>query len=164
LQAGRALILSKNVRSLQVAQEMQLRLRQLRFHSFLLHIDPSPAHRRTVEEDRRQFEEALRKAEELAVLPREQRLVEAVGAGYQRELGASGAEPRPTSPAALVRWADTHPVRHLLVPCKELLRVNMNEMQATAQKTQEVGEQVRGLLVLLGVLGPVAGLVSGAGV
>jgi signal transduction histidine kinase len=168
LQANRALILSKNVRSLQAAQEMEIRLRQLRFHSFVYLMDPTPARRSDVDEDHRQFEEAFHKARQLAGLPGEGGLIEAIEVGYRRyrtELDQAIRSRTPvTSRADLLRWADAHPVRHLLAPCEELLRVNRQAMEATARESEAVAEQGRTTFILLGCLGPVGGLISGFGV
>jgi signal transduction histidine kinase len=168
LQANRGVILSKNVRSLQMAQDMEIRLRQLRYHSFVYLLDPTPARRALVDEDNRQFEQALDEAKRLASLPGEQTLIGAIETGYRRyraELDRfpPGRTPEP-SRAELLRWADAHPVRHLQAPCEELLRVNSEAMQATARESQEVGEQGQAVLLLLGVLGPVGGLIFGFGV
>ena len=43
LQANLAQILSEHVTSLEAAQEIEIKLRQLRFHAFLFVIDPTPA-------------------------------------------------------------------------------------------------------------------------
>jgi len=45
-QANLARILSENVTSLEAAQELEIQLRQLRFHSFLYVIDPTEKRRR----------------------------------------------------------------------------------------------------------------------
>jgi signal transduction histidine kinase len=168
LQVNRALILSKNVRTLQTTQEMEIRLRQLRFHSFVYLMDPTQARRAPIDEDHRQFEDALFSARELASLPREQNLLAAVEAGYRRyraELNqASRADTPNSSRGDLLRWADAHPVRHLLAPCEGLLRVNREAMEATARESQAIGDQGQTTLLLLGVLGPVGGLISGFGV
>ena len=90
LQANQAHILSKNVQSLLAAQELELRLRQLRFHSFLYVMDPSESRQQPVDLDIHQFEEALQKAQRTADQPEEHRLVESVKEGYleyHRNLG-----------------------------------------------------------------------------
>ena len=51
LQANRAQILHQNVRSLQAAQELEIRLRQLRFHSFLYVMDPIPGRKEPIQKD-----------------------------------------------------------------------------------------------------------------
>jgi signal transduction histidine kinase len=168
LQANRSRILSKNVRSLNAAQDMEIWLRHLRFHSFIYLLDPTPRRRALVDEDNRRFEQALGEARELATLPGEQNLVAAIETGYQRyraELDRfPPAGPREPSRAEVLRWADDHPIRHLQAPFEELLRVNSEAMQAIARESEEVGAQGEAVLILLGILGPVGGLISGFGV
>ena len=62
LQENRARIISTNVRKLQAALEMEIRLRQFRFHSVLMLIEPNPQRRAVVVEDRKQFEAAFASA------------------------------------------------------------------------------------------------------
>src|SRR5437588_11013433 len=59
LQANLASILSQNVASLEAAQELEIQLRQLRFHSFLLRFDPNDERRERVDTDHAGFEQAL---------------------------------------------------------------------------------------------------------
>src|SRR5579884_542754 len=62
LQRDMTASLSENVTSLQAAQDLQIRVRQLRFHSFVYFMDPRPERLRRVEEDHQNFEEALQAA------------------------------------------------------------------------------------------------------
>src|SRR5215471_3649581 len=59
LQANLATILSENVASLEAAQELEIQLRQLRFHSFLLVIDPADERRERVDQDHAGLERAM---------------------------------------------------------------------------------------------------------
>jgi signal transduction histidine kinase len=149
-------------------QQIELHLRQLRFHSFVYMIDPTRERRSLVDEDHRNFENALDRARQLASSPREHAILDTIEDGYRRyrtELDAP-PKPRPVNPSReeLLKWADAHPVRHLMAPCEELLRINREAMDATAQESQALGEQSQSILLLLGILGPVGGLISGFGV
>jgi len=168
LQTNRARLLSKDVRSLLAAQEMALRLRQLRIHGFLYHMDPVPARAQLVDRDNRQFQQALHTARELADQPREDSLIAVVEKGYRRyraelELPTE-KQPSRTDVADLLRWADTHPVRGLHATCGELLRINQEQMESTADESEAIVQQSRRTLILLGVLGPVGGVIGGFGV
>ncbi len=69
LQVNRSRILSNDVASLLAAQELETRLRQLRFHSFLVVMDPVPKRQAILDKDHRQFEEALKRAARLPPSP-----------------------------------------------------------------------------------------------
>src|SRR5262249_36969847 len=126
LQRNLANILSRNVTSLEAAQELEIKLRQLRFHSLVYVMDPQPTRQLPIDAHHQGFEAALTQAQSSAHQPEERTLVAAIQAGYQRyraEL-AQGAPGGAGKLADYIDWADTHPVRHLLTPCQELLRVN----------------------------------------
>jgi len=165
LQENRARIISTNVRKLQASLEMEIRLRQFRFHSVLVLIEANPKRREVVDEDRAQFEQAFASANDLAELPEERRLLEEISAGFQHYRRELETAQRSTWVALedVVRWSDAHPVQHLMGPCEELLRINSRAMEATVQESQSLGRQGRTLFLLMGVLGPVGGLLSGFG-
>lgn len=165
LQASQARILSKNVSSLLAAQRLELRLRQLRFHSFLYVMEPSEGRRQLVLDDFRQFEEELAKAELTADQPEEHRLVESVREGYleyRANLGR-GAEPGAESwnRDQLLRWADAHSSRQLAARCEELSRFNEQSMAETAAASDRIGDRIRLGMLLVGILGPLSGLAGG---
>jgi signal transduction histidine kinase len=167
LQANRAQILHQNVRSLQAAQELEIRLRQLRFHSFLYVMDPSPKRLAPIKADHHEFELALGKANNATNLPEGVNLIDKIQTGYQRYQAEMEKGNFPTLTAArtdLLRWADDHPIRHLMAPCEELLRVNRQAMEASALESEEFADQARSNMLLLAFLGPISGLVGGFGV
>jgi signal transduction histidine kinase len=168
LQTDLAHILRDNVASLEAAQELEIRLRQMRFHTFLYAMDPAPARRELVEEDQREFGAALERARASSNLPEEQRLVEEVAAGYRSyrdALATSGTGPlQGRSLTEALRWADAHPVHDLQAPCRELVRRNKEEMDRTAREGEAVGERVRSALIFLALAGPVGGLALGFGI
>src|SRR5581483_7183839 len=69
LQQSLATVLADNVASLQAAQELEIRVRQLRFHTLLYLMDPEPARLAPIEEDQKNFEEALAIARRTATTP-----------------------------------------------------------------------------------------------
>ena len=165
LQANQAHILSKNVASLLAAQELELRLRQLRFHSFLYAIEPTAARRDPVDLDSRQFEEALAKATRAAEQPAEKDLVEAVRTGYQEYSKALGQGFGDTGVAwnkeQVLLWSDTHRARDLAVRCEKLLEFNERSMAGTAAESDRVGNLTRTWMLIVGLLGPLSGLIGG---
>src|SRR5262245_7920173 len=82
LQMDLADILAENVTSLQAAQELQIRVRQLRFHNLLYLLNPQPKRLEPVEDDQAGFEEALAVARRAARTPEEQTQVDVIEKGY----------------------------------------------------------------------------------
>src|SRR5947209_11490548 len=78
LQRNLAHILSDNVASLEAAQELEIKLRQLRFHSFVYVMDPRPERHELIEHDHEGFEAALELAHHAAKLPEEQALIKQI--------------------------------------------------------------------------------------
>ncbi len=169
LQSNRAVLLTRNIRSLQAAQQMELCLRQLRLHSLLYFMDPSPARREVVRDANHQFRDAYDKALGATLQPRERELLEKIDESYQRYHAALG-QPRAGAPggnasvADYVRWADEHPVQGLLDRCEELVQYNRQVRDQLAAESEVVSGQGRTALMLAGFLGPVGGLIGGFGV
>jgi two-component system sensor histidine kinase HydH len=165
LQAYQSRILSKNVQSLLAAQELELRLRQLRYHSFVFVMDPSKSRKEPVDLDIQQFEEALAKAERSADQPEERTLIESVKEGYQQYRHDLGNGPEPGaavwSREQLLRWADAHSLRQLAARCEELSRCTELSMAETAAASERIGDRTRYLMLLVGGLGPLCGLLGG---
>jgi len=167
LQTNLAGILSANVASSQAVQDLEIKLRQLRFHSFVAVIDPSSERAELVAEDHRGLDQAIQRVGALVSSPAEKELFRAIQEGYTKyraELIRPDSRPDAQRPRDLIRWADSHPVRHLLVPCQELLDLSRKEMQRTAQESEEVSRQARAAMLLLGVAGPLGGLLGGYGI
>jgi signal transduction histidine kinase len=166
LQTNFAHVLKRNVASLEAAQELEIMLRQLRFHSFVNIMDPTPERQKFIEDDQTGFEHALDHAREAAATWRDRELLRTIEEGYaryRREL----AEKPPTLAGGridYVRWADAHPVRYLQEPCQRLLRVNKEEMEQSARTSEAVSEQAQRAMLWFGLLGPAAGLAGGYGI
>src|SRR5262249_2457085 len=150
-------ILSQNVASLEAAQELEITLRQLRFHSFLVRFDPTEERRDLVEKDHVAFEQVLEKVRSVASKPAELALVQKIDEGYHRyhaEL-AEGVVSSASRPLDLAKWADAHPIRHLVAPCHELLKLNKDKMDETARESAQVSGHAQVAMLLAGLLGPV---------
>src|SRR5262245_24268458 len=83
LQTNLADIITDNVTSLQAAQELEIRVRQLRFHSVLYLMDPRPDRLAPIDADQDHFEEALRLARQASDTPEEKALVGAIEEAYE---------------------------------------------------------------------------------
>ena len=165
LQQELASILARNVNGLAAAQELEIYLRQFRFHTVLDVMDPSPERERLVRSDHEGFEKALQKAKEAASTEKERRLVEAITKGYARY--REEISHRPSGNVSLmesVKWADRHPVQYVQTPCKEYFEVNKQLMKDSTIESERVTLQTQSALLIIGILGPISGLVVGYGV
>jgi two-component system, NtrC family, sensor histidine kinase HydH len=167
LQTNLTNILSQNVASLQAAQELEIRVRQLRHHNLLYLMDPNPADLDVIDTDQQRFKEGLEAARRASNTDEERSWVRAIEDGYkqyEQEQAALRANAMPNRPAADYRkLADSHPIRHVVDPCEELVRVNKEQMEATARESLRVSNQASWAMVLLGLAGPVGGLIAGYG-
>src|SRR6516164_9479206 len=84
LQTNLAHLRTRNVASLQAAQEMEIQLRRLRFNSFIYLADPAPELKARIDDSRRTFEAALARAREAAFTDEERGLLDRVEEGYHR--------------------------------------------------------------------------------
>ncbi|OAI49015.1 hypothetical protein AYO44_01020 [Planctomycetaceae bacterium SCGC AG-212-F19] len=165
LESNLAKILSKNVTSSQAAQELQNRVRQLRNHTFIYLIEPTPARLQPIERDHQRFEDALRQARDSAITPEEQACIRSIQAGYLQyrdELALLREEVIRDGPRTdFGKLSDAHPIRHVTQPCQELFRINTGAMNQTAEESMRVSQHANEIVLWLGLGGPVCGLVVG---
>src|SRR5262249_13536243 len=167
LQTNLTDILAENVTSLQAAQELQICVRQMRYHTMLYLQKPQQARLRRIKDDQKNFEEALTVARQ-ASTTEELKVVAAIEKGYrdyQDELdrlreAAAGGRPAEDIP----NLSDKHPIDKVVDPCQELLRVNKQKMKDTADECQRVGLEGHRWMLLVGIAGPLGGLLMGYGV
>jgi signal transduction histidine kinase len=168
LQGNLSSVLSQNVTSLQAAQELEIRVRQLRFHGFLYLIRPEPKRLKPLQTDDAGFARALGVARDSARTPQQRACVAEIEAGYQQyhqeldRLIARVAAGHPVSDYG--QLADAHPIRHVVDPCQKLLTMNQDAMAQASRESEAVGEQARRAMLLLGLGGAVSGLIIGFGV
>jgi signal transduction histidine kinase len=168
LQRNLATLLQRNVASLRAAQQLEIHVRQLRFHAFLYLIDPAPGLLDRVHDDQQRFEACLDTVHGLARTPREQECAAAIADGYARyrhefddlrgRVDRGERLPRPQE------LAEANPVRHVADACHQLLDVNEQTMAATVERSDRLSEELRLGMVLLGLGGPVSGLIIGYGI
>jgi len=168
LQSDVTNILSSNVASLQAAQQLETSVRQLRFHSFLYVIDPQPQLVHDIEMDQEMVEEWIEKAGRVAHSPEEKKAIAAVRRGYaeflkemeQLRIQVDLGGPR----RDLIRRAADHPIQHIIDPCREFARINEEMMNVAARESTRVSHWLEGAMLLLGIGGPLSGLLSGFGI
>jgi signal transduction histidine kinase len=214
LQRDMARLLSEEVVSLQAAQDLEIAVRQLRFHSFLNLLDPLHARPEPIEKSKQSFESALANVRSTARGAKEQKYVQEIEKGYQRykeelkllpaeirrwrrpgklylgpthlimqSLGAQAASPAGASLGPLTQrlaalgimesdpfalnlhqLVDAHPIQLVVKPCENLSSVTKEMMKETVQESNEVSQLVRLVMIVLGLIGPVSGLMSGYGI
>ena len=169
LQADLAGIVSRDVASLQAAEELEISVRQLRFHDSIYLMDPNPRRAELIAGDQAEFHRAFADAKAAGRTAEEQDCLRQIEEGYRQyeekqaraRASATGNLPR----AELARLIDSQSVRTLIdEPCKELVRLNKVQMDTTAEVHRRVARQTRLGLALLGLAAPVGGLVLGYGV
>ena len=174
LQRNLARILSREVTSLQAAQELEIRVRSLRFHSFLNLIDPEHAEDKRIREANEKVQEQLEAAGKVAQGARERALLEEIRIGYDKyrielgtmreELAKMRKDPKgPTFPD-LHELANRHPVKYVVDPCQELLKLTKEQMEETVREGEHVSRLVRLAMLGLGIIAPLSGLLSGYGI
>src|SRR5262245_8768866 len=170
LQSNLADILPENVTSLQAAQELEIRVRQLRFHTLLYLLDPAKAQARVklIEQDQARFEAALKKVRQGSTTDKEKEQVRAIEEGYeeyqaeQARLRKAAAQGRPAREFSDL--ADKHPVDKVVNPCEVLRGLNKQKMDETAAEGLRVGREAHLAMLLVGIAGPLGGLLMGYGV
>ncbi len=165
LESNLAKILSQNVASLQAAQELEIRVRQLRNHTFLYLIEPTPVRLEPIETDQEHFESALQLARESASSPEEKECVRDIQSGYRQyrdEMADLREEVMRKGPRTdFGRLSDEHPIRHVTEPCQKLLRLNKEAMNRTAAESNEASQHANLIVLFLGLGAPVGGILVG---
>ena len=159
--------LAGKVASIRAAEEVAIGIRDIRFQldRFLLtgdrqYLDAVPGLRR-------ETDPWLVAAQQAAATPREKELIDGVTASYDdffREFDRLARQPAPGDSADKVRELINQPLTEkILRPAQDYLDLTEEEIAHSNEVNQRTADQlVRGLL-LLGVCGPVSGLLAGYG-
>jgi signal transduction histidine kinase len=167
LQTNLVGIVSRNVRSLQAAHDLETRVRQLRHHTLLYLLDPEPELLASIAADQQRFEDALAVARETAITDEQKAYVKQIDAEYQQyklEQADLRAAPRAQSADDLKKLVDFHPLTRVVTPCNELVALNGEQMHKVEEESESASDHGLLALLLLGMAGPVGGLVMGYGV
>lgn len=164
LEADLARTVRHDAARLEAASELQVWLRQLRFHTVMFAADPSPARRWQVAEDRRLVAAALVDARN-ECHPDDRQLLATIESGYREYEAGLGVQDwpgaLPQTGDDLIRWADAHPVQGLLVPCRELADRQRERMDRSVQRSEAQATWAGRVLLGLGLVGALGGLLSG---
>src|SRR5262245_43720958 len=159
LQSNLASILSENVSSVQASNDLENRMRQLRYHSFLYMVQPDDSLLSQIELDERNFQDAFARAEDAGNTPDEAGYLRKIAAGYdqyQREMARlRGVVARQGPFKDLSQLNQVHPIRHVVTPCQELGQLNLEQLDETVRESDQLGARTRAVLLFLGLAGPV---------
>ncbi|HWB97441.1 MAG TPA: ATP-binding protein, partial [Bryobacteraceae bacterium] len=167
LQNNMADILIENVRSQQAVQELEIEIRQLRFQTFAYLLKPQQDRLKRIELAQTNFEAALERVRKTALGEEEKALLHQIEVTYQQYTKEQDqlieeAHGRPLPEAYKI--ADTHPVRLVVTPCQDLVRVNERKISQSVEESRSVSQEAYLAMVFMGVAGPIGGIVVGFGV
>ncbi|MGH7172173.1 MAG: ATP-binding protein [Gemmataceae bacterium] len=170
LQANLSDVLSDNVTSLDAAQDLETSVRQLHIHCYRYLSDPDRLLverevKAAIERDNAAFRKALKDAEDSAITPEEQESVQEIKDGHQRyqqafeKLRAEAKMPQPD----YSMLANDTPIDLVIKPCERFMRLNRDMMNNTRTESERVSAILSVVMLLLGLVGPISGLIIGWG-
>jgi two-component system sensor histidine kinase HydH len=166
LQENLVSILSENVTSLKASQELEIHVRQLRFHNLLYLLEPKLDHLKRIALDEGLFANALEELRQTTLSKEEADIFQAIETAfleYKSEQADLRKEAKAMTIGQLRQIVDSHPVRQVVEPCKELFRINQERMEQTARESRQVSQASFTAMLVLGVAGPLPGLIAGYG-
>jgi two-component system, NtrC family, sensor histidine kinase HydH len=168
LQTNMTALLTQTVRSVQAAQELEIRVRQLRFHTLVYLTKPTPERLEPVEADQELFQKALEVVRQTATTEAQKacvRDIEQQYAQYKEELAERRAHVEAgLAPQQLTELVNPQKMHIVIDPSQELVRLNRESMDQVAEETRTAGEHANLALLFLGLAGPISGIVMGYGV
>jgi two-component system, NtrC family, sensor histidine kinase HydH len=168
LQTNLAHVLQQNVASSKAAQKLEVTARKLRFHCFLYLIRPNAQTKDEIQTDETEFERSLQQASDCCQGSVEEMLIGRIRQGYDlyREHfdALSTQAPSGHSPENFVALAGANPVDRIALPCRDLLDEHDRRALATAEQSEEISSYLRLAMLLLGLAGPLGGILSGYGI
>ena len=163
LQSDMARAVRDDVARMEDADELQLRLRHLRFHSVMAAADPTEARKKILDEDRKQVVIALADVREGT--DEDSLLIDAIEEAYRKYDEGLGLDGAPGTVARsgndLIQWADAHHVQGLLDACRELENRQRDRMNRSLDRSQSQTTWAGRILLVLGLIGVSGGLLSG---
>jgi signal transduction histidine kinase len=168
LQTDMTRLRTRNVASLQAAQELEIQLRRLRFYSFVYLLDPVPARVEPIEDTQYKFEQALERARAAVASDEDRALLRQIEDGYRSyrdEMARLRTSARPAdAPLDVRQLAGAHPLHPAIDLCEQLVQSNSDEMVRVTRESERVSDRLSLTMLLLGLGGPAGGLLSGYGI
>ena len=168
LQKNLAILRTQSVNNLRQAQGLEFYVGQLRFHVFRYLIDPTEENLASINRDHDRFERALGSLKDSVRTDEEVELVEKIERDYRiyhgeldqlrNKVGLAG------QPMALRLLDKNHPIRPVVDSCEKLLGISDARMTETFTESDRVSGIARWTMILLGIGGPLSGLLCGYGI
>ncbi len=150
---------------MRAAGELQIRLRQLRFHSLMVAADPSTARQRVTADDRALVQAALEDVRRECDAEDDLRLLATIDTAYQQYEASLATRTVATTTGLtggdLIHWADAHPVQGLLQPCRELADRQRDRMAGSVLRSDTQTTWAGRLLLAFGLIGAFGGVLTG---
>ncbi|WP_439629565.1 sensor histidine kinase [Gemmata sp.] len=163
LQTDMARAIRHDAARMDAADELQVQLRHLRFHTLVGAADPSAARRQVIQGDLGAVDAALGAirrdltATDAGLFAQ----IERDYAAYRDRLGPDGFPPPAATVPELVAWSDEHPMRELLGACRELSDRQRARMDAGLERSETQTAWAGGVLLALAASGALGGVLSG---
>ena len=161
-------IRTESVKNLQAAQELEINVLQLRFHSLRYLTDPTSENHDRILGDQNKCNQWLGSARQSARTSEEMEYVNEIETGYRKyegELEQLREDVRRTGKPVDFHVLDKgHPVHHIVDLCHHLSEISSKRMDETFRESDEVSRQARLVMLLLGVGGPIGGILCGYGI
>lgn len=167
LQSNLADILAQNVISLQAVQELEIQVRQFRYHTLQYVSRPQPELLGRIKDDQAKFEKALDAVKTLSRTEEERTLLATIEKTYEQYKDVHEqliTEATGRALPELFKIENKHPVNQVVEPCEKLLRINEDRIAQSAADSERLSREAYAAMLFLGLAGPFGGLVVGYGV
>jgi signal transduction histidine kinase len=160
--------LALNVTSMRSSEEIAINMRDVRTHVERFLQSGNRAELQAIPDLRRESDYWLTEAERTAVTDRELELIDEIKKAYAHffaEFDRIGLEQSPEDLALRFKELDIDALTNAIItPAQEFLDFNEQQIAENSEDNQRVSAQVVIGLTLLGVCGPIAGLLAGIGI
>jgi signal transduction histidine kinase len=175
LQTNMSRALTENAASLRAAEEIEVNLRRLRFHCIMYLITP---HTETsardellakIKADESRIKDWLKQARESDKQHVQGGMVDDIELAFQQYMNQFNVlkDQTPAQNPALGNFhelMEAHPVQYVVDACDILVNANRKQMDKAQEDAAAMSRQARMILLLLGLGGPLGGIVVGYGV
>lgn len=165
LQADLARAVRRDGAGTEAAVDLQVQLRHLRVHTLVLVADPTEDRWAVVQADLARIDAAIQELKHVVSgMPEEIQLVNRIQQDYsiyRQQLNLKQLPPSTGTMIDLAHWSDSHHMSDLLAPCRELADRHQRRMNEGLAEAETQSVWAGRLLLGLGLLGVMAGLLSG---